>query len=76
MGWLRNELPAHTAANDRAVFFFAGHGITQTGPAGKRGYLIPYDGSNFAEYIDMEELASMLQRDSCQTYFGVARLLL
>lgn len=56
MGWLRNELPAHTAANDRVVFFFAGHGITQTGPAGKRGYLIPYDGRNFAEYIDMEEL--------------------
>ncbi len=57
MGWLRNELPARTDANDRVVFFFAGHGVTQRGPnAHKRGYLIPHDGSNFAEYIGMEEL--------------------
>lgn len=57
MAWLRNELPMRTDPNDRVVFFFAGHGITQTGPNDrKRGYLIPYDGSNFADYIDMEEL--------------------
>ena len=61
MAWLRNELPTRTAPNDRVVFFFAGHGVTQPGPNDrKRGYLIPYDVSNFADYIDMEEL-----RQSC-----------
>lgn len=57
IGWLRNELPARTQSNDRIVFFFAGHGATQsTLNAHNHGYLIPYDGSSFGEYIDMETL--------------------
>lgn len=57
MTWLRNELPRRTQRNDRVVIFFAGHGVTQSGPqGGKRGYLIPHDGRSYADYIDMAEL--------------------
>lgn len=57
LAWLRDDLPKRTNPNDRVLFFFAGHGVTQRGPNDRqRGYLIPYDGNNFATYIDMEEL--------------------
>lgn len=57
MTWLRDTLPSQTGSEDRVVFFFAGHGITQHGPQhSKRGYLVPYDGNSYASYIDMEEL--------------------
>jgi hypothetical protein len=41
--WRR--LAAQTAADDRVLFFFAGHGQTDAGPDGEQvGYLIPVDG--------------------------------
>lgn len=57
MTWLRDSLPQQTGPEDRVVFFFAGHGVTQSGPHNsKRGYLVPYNSSTYADYIDMEEL--------------------
>lgn len=59
MSWLRDELPRRTAKNDRVIFFFAGHGVTQpTRLGGKRGYLAPYDAEagKYVDYIDMREL--------------------
>lgn len=55
--WLRDELPQRTGSEDRVIFFFAGHGVTQReARGGQRGYLVPYDGDSFANFIVMEEL--------------------
>lgn len=43
-------------ANDRLIFFFAGHGHTQTGKRGEMGFLVPVDGRT-------ENLASLLRWD-------------
>jgi formylglycine-generating enzyme required for sulfatase activity len=59
MSWLRDKLPEGTQKNDRVIFFFAGHGVTQaTIQGGKRGYLAPYDAEKgeYANYIEMWEL--------------------
>ena len=43
VGLLEDELPAMLGANDRLVFYFAGHGIALDGDAGPTGYLLPAD---------------------------------
>jgi DNA-binding beta-propeller fold protein YncE len=61
--WLRDELRLKTTADDRVLFYFAGHGTTLAPdePSRRRGYLIPYGaGDRTASYIRMEEL-----RDAC-----------
>lgn len=40
-----NMASATVAMDDRIVFFFAGHGSTQTARRGEVGYLIPHDGN-------------------------------
>jgi len=63
MTWLLDELPARVDADDRVMFFFAGHGTTRESAHGeKRGYLIPHDArkDRYADYVDMREL-----RDAC-----------
>ncbi|HMN27413.1 MAG TPA: caspase family protein [Caldilineaceae bacterium] len=59
VSWLRDKLPKGTQKNDRVIFFFAGHGVTQeTKQGGKCGYLAPYDAEKgeYADYIEMREL--------------------
>jgi len=54
---LQNNLARQVKQNDRVLFFFAGHGYTETLGGKDFGYLIPYDGtSSSATYISMEEL--------------------
>ena len=56
--WLRQELPRKTRPNDRVMFFFAGHGISQESRQGvTRGYLVPHGAlrNAYADYIDMAE---------------------
>lgn len=63
MEWLRDKLPERVGANDRVIFFFAGHGITrESGQNLKRGYLIPYGArrGRYSDYVDMVEL-----QDAC-----------
>lgn len=45
-------------SDDRLIFFFAGHGYTQTGRRGEIGFLVPFDGdpSNLASLIRWDEL--------------------
>ncbi len=47
-----------TEANDRVIFFFAGHGHTLRSRRGEVGYLVPYDGdpSNLASLIRWDEI--------------------
>ena len=44
--------------DDHIVFFFAGHGFGETPSNGKtrRGYIVPYDGADYATYISSSEL--------------------
>jgi len=42
--------------DDRILFFFAGHGHTQTGRRGEVGFLVPYDG-------DVNNLSSLIRWD-------------
>lgn len=63
MAYLGNELPKLAGPDDRVVFFFAGHGTTQTDQNGhQHGYLVPYDSHHVDEYIDMEELRQLCPR--------------
>jgi len=43
--------------DDRILFFFAGHGHTQTGKRGEVGFLVPYDG-------DVNNLSSLIRWDN------------
>jgi WD40 repeat protein len=52
---LADELPAIVGANDRLVFYFAGHGIALDGDDGPTGYLIPQD----ADAADRETFLPM-----------------
>jgi len=45
-----------TEPNDRLIFFFAGHGHTQTGNRGDIGFLVPVDGQ-------VDDLASLVRWD-------------
>jgi len=59
MSWLRDELPNRTSEDDRVLFFFAGHGVTQEGQRGAtRGFLVPVDAElgKYVDYIEMQEL--------------------
>lgn len=42
--------------NDRVVFFFSGHGETRQIGDQDYGYLVPYDGTSFPNYVSMEDL--------------------
>ena len=41
---------------DRFLMFFAGHGVTETYGGKDYGYIVPYDGKNFSNYIGMDSL--------------------
>ena len=64
---LQTQLPQKVTADDRFIFYFAGHGQTQTLGKGKKvGYIVPVDGNKEAEqdewhtYVSMRELRSLL----------------
>lgn len=64
---LQTDLPKHISAQDRFIFYFAGHGQTQVTTKGaKVGYIIPSDGQRDDEgdqwhtYLSMRELKDLL----------------
>jgi uncharacterized caspase-like protein len=64
---LQTQLPQKVGADDRFIFYFAGHGQTQTLGRGKKlGYIVPADGTQSAgqdewhTYLSMRELRSLL----------------
>ncbi len=57
---LEDRLAPLLRPNDRILFFFSGHGHTQTLSGRDFGYLVPYDGGeNFASLVSMELLHSL-----------------
>ena len=57
--------------NDRVLFFYAGHGYSETLGGSDWGYLVPYDGTDdSASYLPMDQLQNLAAR------MGTARHLL
>src|ERR1017187_5854243 len=51
---VEDQLAGKLTANDRVLFFFAGHGATRSLGSEDRGYLVPYDGTDaYASLITM-----------------------
>jgi uncharacterized caspase-like protein len=65
---LQETLPNTVQANDRLVFYFAGHGIALPGEEGPQGYLIPQDAKlgDSTTYIRMTEVEEALTQLSCR----------
>jgi len=75
-----------TKANDRVIFFFAGHGHTLRSSRGEVGYLVPYDGDtgNLASLIRWDEITRnshlieakhiFFMMDACYGGLAVTRL--
>ncbi|PWU03818.1 MAG: hypothetical protein C5B51_18010 [Terriglobia bacterium] len=56
---MQNMLAPKLKNSDRVLFFFAGHGHTETLGGQDRGYIVPFDGGPLsASYISMDELAN------------------
>ncbi len=84
---LGTELAERTDADSMAVIYFAGHGQTESLPAGRqRGYIVPVDADPkqvFATAISMDTLRSISSRlpakqvyyamDSCYSGLGFTR---
>jgi tetratricopeptide (TPR) repeat protein len=84
---LFHNLPKKVGRNDRVLFYFAGHGQTETlSGGGKKGYIIPVDaetGSYTSTAISMEQIRSLSSRiaakhilyvmDCCYSGLGLNR---
>ena len=65
-------------ADDRVLFYFAGHGIAADGDDGPAGYLVPADAdpTDLKTLIPMAELQDALQALPCRHLLLDPRLLL
>jgi WD40 repeat protein len=65
---LLKKLPARIEAEDRLLFYFAGHGIAVEGDDGPRGYLLPHDAERDSteRYLPMVELDEALSSLPCR----------
>jgi len=84
---LFHNLPKKVGRNDRVLFYFAGHGQTETlSGGGKKGYIIPVDaetGSYTSTAVSMEQIRSLSSRiaakhilyvmDCCYSGLGLNR---
>jgi hypothetical protein len=70
---LREELPNRLKADDRLLFYFAGHGIAQNGEDGPEGYLLPHDAKkgDTNSYMRMADLQVALSSLSCRHFLGL-----
>lgn len=70
---LTETLPQQVTADDRLLFYFAGHGIALNGEDGPEGYLIPQDAKlgDTQTYLPMTELQSALLQLPCRHFLGL-----
>jgi tetratricopeptide (TPR) repeat protein len=64
---MEDDLAPKLLPGDRVLFFFAGHGKTETLGGKEEGYIVPYDGNSDSSLISMSELRSQ------SSYMGNAR---
>ena len=65
---LGETMPRLVAADDRVLFYFAGHGIAADGDDGPAGYLVPADAdpTDLKTLVPMAELQDALQALPCR----------
>ena len=70
---LEETLTQQVSADDRLVFYFAGHGIALNGEEGPEGYLIPQDAKlgDTNSYLPMTQLQSALSDLPCRHFLGI-----
>ncbi|MBD3885873.1 caspase family protein [Phormidium tenue FACHB-886] len=70
---LEEELPKQIEANDRLLFYFAGHGIALNGEDGPEGYLIPQDAQygDVSTYLPMSQVHDALHQLPCSHFLGI-----
>ena len=61
-------IPDHVSEHDRALFYFAGHGVALEGEEGPEGYLLPQDASpdDNDSFLSMREVGDWLQALTCR----------
>jgi WD40 repeat protein len=70
---LEETLPQQVTADDRLIFYFAGHGIALNGEDGPEGYLIPQDArlGDTKTYLPMTRLHDCLSKLPCRHFLGI-----
>jgi len=65
---IEEELPNEIKANDRLLFYFAGHGIAKTDAEGPQGFLIPQDAKlqNESSWLPMHRFEQALTTLKCR----------
>lgn len=66
-------LPKTVMADDRLLFYFAGHGIALNGEDGPEGYLIPQDArlGNISSYLPMSQLNQAFAALPCRHFLAI-----
>jgi len=70
---LKDDLSSEVSANDRVLFYFAGHGIATDDDDGPSGYLLPQDAdrSDHNTYLPMQVLHDALTDLPCRHLFTI-----
>lgn len=70
---LETTLPQNVTADDRLLFYFAGHGIALNSDNEPAGYLIPQDAkqSEVQTYLPMTDLKAALEKLPCRHFLGI-----
>ena len=70
---LTTTLPQQVQADDRLLFYFAGHGVALNGHDGPEGYLIPQDAKlgDIQSYLAMTKLQAALTQLPCRHFLGI-----
>ncbi|MGD1929915.1 MAG: caspase family protein [Leptolyngbyaceae cyanobacterium] len=70
---LLDKLPTYIQADDRFLFYFAGHGLAFNGDDGPEGYLIPQDAKlgDSSTYLPMTEVHDALTALTCRHFLGI-----
>ncbi len=73
MGFIEKTLPQQVKADDRLLFYFAGHGVALNDDDGLEGYLLPQDASrdNRDSYLPMKKLHDALSQLPCRHFLGI-----
>ena len=70
---VEKELPEKIEANDRLLFYFAGHGIALHGEDGPEGFLIPQNArlGDVSTYLSMSQVHKALLQLPCSHFLGI-----
>ena len=70
---MKDTLPKQAEADDRLLFYFAGHGIALNGEDGPEGYLIPQDArlGDVSTYLPMSQIHNALHELPCRHFLGI-----